>query len=810
MALFKVIFFCLGGKVKYIYSCANSEFDEEKINFLSNKYELDKRVTRILFARGFNTEQKLKDYLNPNINQFHDPFLFENMRAVVNKINSYIEQKKQILIYGDYDADGITATATMYEFLSSLNASVTYFMPNRFIDGYGLNIATLEKVLETNKPDLIITVDCGITAVEEVEYLKNLGIDVIITDHHERGETLPDCLIINPKISESYPFSQLCGAGVALKVVQAMSDLDSCENYMPMTAIATISDIVDLVDENRVIVALGIKNYKKLPRGILKLMSECGITGTPKASDIAYKLAPKINASGRMGDANLSLQLYLEKNPTEINKIAKAIINYNSKRQELCNLCYNEIKEYLNQNDIFSMKSIIMSSPNWEQGIVGIVAARISEEYNRPTCVLCQQGDKLTGSCRSVNGVNIHTLMCSMSDILEKFGGHSMAAGVTLSVDHYDEFCARFNQYVKESLNKTEFLPTKTYDFDIPVQDLSISLIESVDKMEPCGHVNFRPIFKFSLNNATVTTMKNHPEHLLIKYPNLSLLGFNLSDWHYVLSSDTNCDILADINIESFRNQKKLSGVIKSLDYEDIYRPKDNDILLSEYIRQLTFNDVSQYKFINYTRENLIRMLVDMDKNIYGTLIIAYDYNTYLNFKSVYDSFNIFRTRLFDVGDETGINTILLSPKTFKNFNTFNRIIFLDPILHTGYLSALHKHTKATVYLPHKMQFSFSNFKKIETDRATFGKYFRIMQYACDNKISGDYDYDFYLKLMRAIPKAKEYNYLQFFVCFETFKDLGIIEAGEGDKSVLKITNIKKPLNASAFFNRLNLVKITK
>ena len=796
--------------MKYIYSCANIEFNQDLINELSNKFDLDKRVTRLLFARGFDNEEKLNKYLNPDITQLHNPFLFENMQAVIDKINYYINTNKQILIYGDYDADGITATATMYQFLSSLKANVTYFMPNRFIDGYGLNIATLEKLLQTKKPDLIITVDCGITAVSEVEYLKSLGIDVIITDHHEQGESLPDCLIINPKISKTYPFSQLCGAGVALKLVQAMAGIEVCKNYIPMTAVATISDIVDLVDENRVIVSLGIKDYKKLPKGILKLMAESGISSNPKASDIAYKLAPKINASGRMGDANMSLQLYLETNNNEINKISKDIINYNIKRQELCNECYNEIKEYLNQNDIFSMKSIIMSSPKWEQGIVGIVAARISEEYNRPTCVLCQQGDKLTGSCRSVNGVNIHTLMCSMSDILEKFGGHSMAAGVTLSVDHYDEFCLRFNQYVKETLNKTEFLPTKTYDFDIPIEELDISLIESVERMEPCGHVNFRPLFKLTVNNATVSTMKNHPEHLLIKYPNLSLLGFNLSGWQYIISSDTNCDCLADITVECYRNQKKLSGIIKNIDYEVIYRSKDNDIILAEYIRQLTFNDVSQYKFTNYTRENLIRMLVDMDKNIYGTLIVAYDYNSYLNFKSVYDSFNIFRTRLFEVTDESGINTILLAPKNFNNFNTFNRIIFLDPILHTGYLSILHKYSKATIYLPHKLQFSYSTFKKIETDRATFGKYFRAMQYACENNISGDYDYEFYQKLVRATSRNKEFNYLQFFVCLQTFKDLGIIETSQGDKSITKITNIKKPLNASAFYNRLSLVKITK
>jgi hypothetical protein len=189
---------------------------------------------------------------------------------------------------------------------------------------------------------------------------------------------------------------------------------------------------------------------------------------------------------------------------------------------------------------------------------------------------------------------------------------------------------------------------------------------------------------------------------------------------------------------------------------------------------------------------------------------VANDYNTYLNFKSIYDSLNIFRTRLFEIGDESGINTILLAPKNFSKFNTFNRIIFLDPILHTGFLSVLNKSTKAQVFLPHKTQFSYSTFKDFETDRATFGKYFRIMEYACENKIKGSYAYDFYQKLIKQLGRAKEYNYLQFYVCLTTFTELGIIELSEDETSILKITNIKKPLNASAFYNRLNLVKLTK
>lgn len=796
--------------MKYVWTGQDINIDEKFVENMAEKFVIDKRVISLLYTRGFDSEEKLYNYFNPSLKQLHDPFLLENMAQVVEKIKTHISQNHKIIIYGDYDTDGISATATMFKFLSSIGANVDYFLPNRFIDGYGLNIETLEKLLEKRKPDLLISVDCGITAIEEVEFLKSKGIDVIITDHHERGESLPDCLIVNPKISETYPFKQLCGAGVALKIVQAMSNIDTASQYLPITAIATISDIVDLVDENRAIVAMGLKDVSKLPKGVLRLMSECGITKPVKANDIAFKLAPKLNASGRMGDANISLELYLEENNVQISKLCKTIIDYNTKRQQLCNDCYNEIKAYLNENDIFSMKAIIMSSPNWEQGIVGIVAARISEEYNRPTCIFCQIGDKLTGSCRSVNGVNVHSLMCSMSDILEKFGGHTMAAGVTLNVKHYDEFCTRFNEFVKNTLQKVEFLPTKTYDFAMELDQLNLKFVEDVDRMEPCGHINFRPIFKLKTKKANVSKMKNHPEHLLVKFPNISLLAFNSSEKEYILSSDTVCDILADISIETFRNVKRLSGIIKSLDYEDIYRPNDNNVLTVEYIKQLTYNDNSPYKFTNYTRENLVRMLVDMDKNIYGTLIVAYDYNSYLNFKSIYDNFNIFRNRLFEVGDETGINTILLAPKNFDNFNTFNRIIFLDPILHTGFLSKLNKHTRGSVFLPHKTQFSFSTFKDVSMDRQLFGKYFRVLQFACDNKIKGDFPYDFYEKVVAKIGKPKEYNYLQFYVCLTTFVDLGIIEIDEDATQVLKITQVKKPLNASAFYNRLNLIKITK
>ncbi len=793
--------------MKYINSCEGINIDEQFVANMAKKFLLDARVVRLLYSRGINTEQALRDYLNPNISQLNNPYLFENMALVIEKIKNHIANGSKILIYGDYDVDGITATATMYDYLTSIGAKVTTFLPNRYIDGYGLNIDTINKILEREIPDLMITVDCGITAVDEVKYLKDKGIDVIVTDHHESDGNVPDCLVINPKVSSTYPFKYLCGAGVALKLVQALGGIDAIKPYLATTAIATISDIVEMVAENRAIVSLGLTRLDTLPKGLVKMLSECGIGRNPKANEIAFKLAPKINASGRMGDADLSLKLYLETKPAEISRICKEILNYNTQRQQLCNKIYNDVKEYLNTLDIYSMKAIVCKSNDWEAGLLGIVCAKLSEEYHRPTCLFSDTDGVLTGSCRSVNGVNVHTLMCSMSDILEKFGGHTMAAGLTMKVEYYDEFCTKFNAYVEQNLIKDEFLPTKIYDFEISLDEANIAFIESVERMEPCGHENMRPVFKLTASRAEVSPMKSHPEHLLIKYPNLSLLAFNMASMQHILSSDTKSNILTDLSIETFKTMKRVTGIIKSIDYEDIYRPEDKGLIAYNYIHQLSFAEKGGNKFINYTRDNLIRLLVDMDKSIYGTLIIANDYNSYLNFKSIYDNLNIYRNRLFEVEDETGLNTILLAPSGFKHFNSFKRIIFIDPILNMGYVSQVNLATKSAIYIPHKTQLSNLLFKDISLDRKVFGEYFKVLKFAYENQIAGANSYQFYQRVATACKR--KLSYLQFMVCLTTFKQLDIIKT-EQDLKITDLSMDKKELNSSILYSQLSAIKNSK
>ncbi len=794
--------------MKYFCSLDNN-VNEEFVNEMSNLYNLDKHLVRLLYSRGIDNKESLHKFLNPSILDFYNPFLFEDMQKVVDKINAHLKNNSKILIFGDYDVDGITASAILIKYFKSINAQVYNFMPNRYKDGYGLTKETLTRIIDQNKPDLIITVDCGITAVEETKFLIEQGIDIIVTDHHERGEELPNCLIINPKVSQTYPFNCLCGAGVAFKLVQAMAGLDVAKNYLPICAIATIADIVDLLDENRAIVSLGLQNLANAPAGILRLMHECGVLVDCKASDIAFKIAPKINASGRMGSAETSLELYMETDPIKIKKLVKQVLNFNTERQQLCDKVYNDVKLELKNKDIFKISAITMSSNEWDSGILGIVAARIADEYHRPTFLFSQVGDELVGSCRSVNGVNVHTLLSSMPELLTKFGGHPMAAGLTLKVDKYDEFVRLTNEYVAQNLNKTAFLPTKSYDFEMDSNEINLKLVEDLDRLEPCGHLNPRPIFKFTLKNATISGLPRHPQHLMLNYHNFNLLAFNSSDMYFVLSGNTSSIILADMSVDTFRNTKKISGIVKSIDYEDIYRPVDADILIAEYVKQLIYPLENGYQFNNYNRDQLIRMLVDMDNNVYGTLIVANDYNTYLNFKAIYDSNNIFRNRVFEINDETGLNTIVLAPTNFKCFNTFSRIIFLDPILNMGYLSALQKETKSTIYLPHMPETSMSIMNRLDLSRETFGKYFRLMQFACENKITGYYCYHFYKNILTKIKNKDDYNYLQFFVCMQVFKELKFIIVNENDSCITELTEIKTPLNSSSFYNRLSTLKVS-
>ena len=315
---------------------ADKNISIERIREVSQKFSVTESVAEVLLRRDISTDDEISSFLNPSLNNLHDPMLLDDMPEVVEKIKDSIKNNKRILIFGDYDVDGISASYILLDYFEQLGAIVDAFLPNRYIDGYGLTIEALEKEIQRFRPDLIITVDCGITGVKEVEYIKSKGIDVIITDHHNCPDVLPDCLIIDAKKpNQKYPFSEICGTGVAFKLVEAMSDRKTALKYLPITAFATVADIVPLIDENRAIVKFGLAEpLSSFPLGVASLAKEMKITGNLTSQDVGFKLAPKINAAGRMGNAKHSLDLYRETDKSKITKMVAKLLSYNTERQD--------------------------------------------------------------------------------------------------------------------------------------------------------------------------------------------------------------------------------------------------------------------------------------------------------------------------------------------------------------------------------------------------------------------------------------------------------------------------------------------
>ena len=516
--------------MKFVSKIEGIEFNNKEILRMSQKFNLCQDIVKLLFARGIDNEDKIDKYLNSGVSSLYNPFLLKNMQEVVDKIKYYIMSKKRILIMGDYHTDGISASAILFKYFKSIGVDTNVFLPNRVVDGYGLTIDSLDKVKSMYSPDLIITVDCGITCVDEIDYCKSLGIDIIVTDHHDIPSVIPNTLIINPKLEDQlYPFKELCGAGVALKLVHALGGLNEALKYTTIATLATVADIVPLMDENRAIVKLGLENQKsQLPKGLKKLCSELKISFPLSSTDISFKLAPKINATGRMGDAIISFNLYVKNDDAQIKENIDLLVELNDKRVVETNNIFASACEMLEDTNVSRLGMIVLYNETWESGVLGIICSKLVERYNKPVCLLSMVDGEFKGSCRSIPGVNIFDALTSVSDLLIRFGGHNQAGGLSIERKNLKEFRNRINDYVLTHINESELLTKKYYDLDISEMDLSVEFLQQLSIFEPCGFKNEKPMFRLALTENNVSRMSNYPQHLRIKQGNLNLIGFGL------------------------------------------------------------------------------------------------------------------------------------------------------------------------------------------------------------------------------------------------------------------------------------------
>lgn len=550
--------------------------DEEKVKELQNKHGISETLANIFVNRGITEDKDIEVFLNPTRDDFHDPNLLPDIEKAIKRITQAKENNEKVVIYGDYDVDGITSITVLKKFLDSLNMNVDYYIPNRLDEGYGLNKQAV-KTLSEKGYTLMITVDCGISGIEEIEYANSLKIDTIVTDHHEPLEELPNAIaVINPKrIDSKYPFRDLAGVGVVFKLIQALSiayELDAKEylKYLDIVCVGTISDIVPLVNENRVITKLGLKLLKQTKNvGLRNLMCSSGYKQIDSTS-ISFGIAPRINACGRMGNEEEALKLFLTDVQTEAAEITNRLNKYNKDRQETERTILEQAINKIDPEELKEKDVIVLAGENWHHGVIGIVSSKITDMFYKPSILLCIEGDIAKGSGRSIAGFDLHDALCQTSDLLEKYGGHEMAVGLTVKPENVQKLKER----LREIIEKTEIentVPIITIDKVLNVKDLSKELIEDLKKLEPYGEANKMPIF--ALKNMKIDSIRSLSEgkhlKLTLKSENrlLEAIGFQMGELANEYRIGDNIDIAGTIEINSYNDsvQVNLKSIMRTV-----------------------------------------------------------------------------------------------------------------------------------------------------------------------------------------------------------------------------------------------------
>lgn len=553
------------------------EFNDELVEQISNKFNINKLLAQILINKGIIEEKEIEIFLNPKRNNFYDPFLMPDMEKAINRIINAIQDKEKILIYGDYDVDGITSTTVLKKFLEERGANPEYHIPNRLKEGYGLNKHAIEEIAK-NGTQLMITVDCGISAVEETEFAKSLGIETIITDHHEPGETLPNAFaIVDSKIKTSkYPFNQLAGVGVVFKLIQAISiklGLDEREylKYLDLVCLGTISDIVPLIDENRVIAKLGLKLVNVTKNlGLKTLLISSGYK-VANSNTISFGIAPRINACGRMGFANEALQLLLSDEREEVFKLVEKLNEYNKERQEKEKEIFEEAIRQIDKKEEKS-PAIILGGNGWHHGVTGIVSSKITEMYFKPSILIGFEGEEGKGSGRSIPGVDLHEAILKCNSKLEKFGGHAMAIGLSMKSQNFETFKKEINAYF-DKMNINQIKQIIMIDAVANLKDITLKTVQELQLLEPFGEVNRTPIFCFK--NLRIDSIRALTEgrHLKINLRDdnmiISAIGFNMGDMSIEYKLGDRVDVIGSLEINEYNGMKSiqlnLKDIMKSL-----------------------------------------------------------------------------------------------------------------------------------------------------------------------------------------------------------------------------------------------------
>ena len=549
------------------------EVDEKKVKELVEKYNLSNILAKILVNKGITKKEQIELYINPTRKDFHEPFLMPDMELAVNRILKAIREKQKIIIYGDYDADGITSTIVLKSYLEERGLEVSSYIPNRLDEGYGLNKEAIQKIYD-NGYKLMITVDCGISGIDEIEFANSLGVETIITDHHEPGEILPNAVaVIDAKRKDSkYPFNQLAGVGVVFKLIQAISIKLGIEEkeylkYLDIICIGTISDIVPLIDENRVIAKLGLKLIAQTKNIGLKVLLNLIGFKTIDSNAISFGVAPRINACGRMGNEQVALALFLSKDYEEAKILATKLNEYNIERQTIEKKIFDEAVEEIEKNEK-GRNCVIVGKEGWHHGIIGIVASKVTDIYFKPSILVCFEGENGRGSGRSITGFDLHEALTKCGKYLVKFGGHSMAVGVTIKRAEFENFKNMLEEYSK-ACEIDKIVPVINIDSEVSLKDINIESIKSLKTLEPYGEANKMPLFL--LKNLKINSIRSLSDgkhlKLTLKDDNymINAIGFNMGELTHKYLIDDKIDVVGNLEINSYNGMESIQILLKDI-----------------------------------------------------------------------------------------------------------------------------------------------------------------------------------------------------------------------------------------------------
>lgn len=544
--------------------------EDEKVNALHQSLQVHPLLCKILVQRNIETYEQAKDFFRPQLTSLHSPWLMKDMDLAVDRIQLALHKKEKILVFGDYDVDGTTSVACMFQFLNKIHTELDFYIPHRYKEGYGVSKAGIDFAKE-NGFTLIISLDCGIKSVELISYAKDLGIDFVVCDHHLPDEKLPPAIaILNPKQKEcNYPYKELCGCGVGFKLICALTErlnlpAETPFEYLDLLATAIAADIVPMTGENRILAFHGLVKANKNPNhGIKALTKLSGLAGEIHITNLVFMIAPRVNAAGRMDDARKAVQMFIASTEEEALHFAEMLHTDNTERKEADKAITEEALAMIEENKIWkNNKSTVVYQPHWHKGVVGIVASRLIETYFRPTIVLTKSGNYAAGSARSVPGFNLYEAIHSCREHLLGYGGHFAAAGMTLELSQIDAFRNKFEEVVSATILPEQLIPEIVIDSEIQFSDIKQSLYNILCQMEPFGPENLRPVFvaKNVVDTGWSKIVKEEHLRVSLKQNNAVLtgIGFWMADKYELLKQQKPVDVVFKIEENEWNEQKSL------------------------------------------------------------------------------------------------------------------------------------------------------------------------------------------------------------------------------------------------------------